>query len=64
MQLVIRQITSDTSNPKKVIRDLATLEKMLLDAIEGPHSDWTPQDLEDIARRVRANRNCKSRILA
>jgi hypothetical protein len=34
--------------------DLATLEKMLVEAVEGPHSDWTPQDLEDIARRVRA----------
>jgi hypothetical protein len=33
--------------------DLATLEKMLLDAVQGPHSEWTPKDLEDIARRVR-----------
>jgi hypothetical protein len=33
--------------------DLATLEKMLVDAVQGPHADWTPQDLEDIARRVR-----------
>ena len=32
--------------------DMATLEKMLVDAVEGPHSEWTPQDLEDIARRV------------
>jgi hypothetical protein len=34
--------------------DLATLERMLVDVVEGPHSEWTPQDLEDIARRVRA----------
>lgn len=33
--------------------NLATLEKMLMDAVEGPHAEWTPQDLEDIARRVR-----------
>jgi hypothetical protein len=33
--------------------DLATLEKMLVDAVEGPHPEWTPQDLEDITRRVR-----------
>ena len=37
--------------------DLATLEKMLVEAVEGPHSEWTPQDLEDIARRVRAKQN-------
>ncbi len=36
--------------------DLNTLEGMLLDAVRGPHADWTPQDLEDIARRVRAHR--------
>ena len=35
--------------------DLATLEKMLVDAVEGPHAEWTPQDLEDITRRVREN---------
>jgi hypothetical protein len=34
--------------------DLAALERMLVAAVEGPHSEWTPQDLEDIARRVRA----------
>jgi hypothetical protein len=34
--------------------NLATLEKMLVDTVEGPHPEWTPQDLEDIARRVRA----------
>ena len=33
--------------------DLATLERMLANAVEGPHPEWTPQDLEDIARRVR-----------
>ena len=36
--------------------DRQTLENMLLDAVRGPHADWTPQDLEDIARRVRARR--------
>jgi hypothetical protein len=36
---------------------LTTLEKMLVEAVEGPHSEWTPQDLEDIARRVRAKQN-------
>ena len=33
--------------------DLRTLENMLLDAVRGPHADWTQQDLEDIAQRVR-----------
>lgn len=28
--------------------DLETLEKMLVDAVEGPHPEWTPQDLEDM----------------
>jgi len=37
--------------------NLATLEKMLMDAVEGPHPEWTPQDLEDIARRVREKRD-------
>jgi hypothetical protein len=36
--------------------DMATLEKMLVDAVQGPHDEWTPRDLEDIARRVRENR--------
>ena len=36
--------------------DLTTLENMLLHAVRGPHADWTPQDLEDIARRVRSKR--------
>ena len=36
--------------------DQRTLETMLLDAVRGPHADWTPQDLEDIAHRVRARR--------
>jgi antitoxin (DNA-binding transcriptional repressor) of toxin-antitoxin stability system len=36
--------------------DLASLEKMLEEAVAGPHAEWTPQDLEDIARRVRENR--------
>jgi hypothetical protein len=37
--------------------DAQTLEKMLLDAVRGPHADWTPQDLDDIARRVRERRS-------
>lgn len=36
--------------------DHRILESMLLDAVRGPHADWTPQDLEDIARRVRGRR--------
>ena len=36
--------------------DLGTMENMLLEAVRGPHSDWTPRDLEDIARRVRERR--------
>jgi len=37
--------------------DAAILEKMMVDAVEGPHPEWTPQDLQDIARRVREKRN-------
>ncbi len=33
--------------------DLQTLERILEQAVTGPHSDWTPKDLDDIARRVR-----------
>jgi hypothetical protein len=40
--------------PPEFSGDLATLENMLVDAVEGPHWEWTPQDLEDIARRLRA----------
>ncbi len=36
--------------------DLGMLERMLLDAVEGPHPEWTPRDIEDIARRVREKR--------
>jgi antitoxin (DNA-binding transcriptional repressor) of toxin-antitoxin stability system len=36
--------------------NLRILEDMLLDAARGSHDDWTPQDLEDIARRVRDRR--------
>jgi len=36
--------------------DRRLLEKMLLEAVRGPHADWTAKDLEDIARRVRARR--------
>lgn len=34
--------------------DVKALENMLLEAMRGPHSDWTPADLEDIARRVQS----------
>jgi hypothetical protein len=37
--------------------DIGTLEKMLVNAVEGPHAEWTPKDLEDIARRVREKRS-------
>jgi antitoxin (DNA-binding transcriptional repressor) of toxin-antitoxin stability system len=37
--------------------DIATLQNMLLEAVRGPHADWTAKDLEDIARRVRARRD-------
>jgi hypothetical protein len=30
---------------------------MLLNAVRGAHADWTPHDLEDIARRVRSRRS-------
>ena len=36
--------------------DINTLESMLVEAVRGPHAEWTPKDLEDIARRVRARR--------
>jgi hypothetical protein len=36
--------------------DVRVLEGMLLEAVRGPHVDWTPQDLEDIARRVKERR--------
>ena len=36
--------------------NMATLENMLVEAADGPHPEWTPQDLEDIARRVREKR--------
>jgi hypothetical protein len=44
------------AEPPKSGGDVATLEKMLLDAVQGPHAEWTPKDLEDIARRVREKR--------
>ena len=34
--------------------DLATLERMLVEAVEGPHPEWSPQDIDDISRHVRA----------
>jgi hypothetical protein len=42
--------------PREFGGDLATLERMLVEAVEGPHPEWTPQDLEDISRRVQAKR--------
>ena len=36
--------------------DLTDLEDMLVKAVQGPHPEWTPQDLDDIARRVRLKR--------
>jgi antitoxin (DNA-binding transcriptional repressor) of toxin-antitoxin stability system len=43
-------------DPPEFGGNVQTLERMLLDAVRGPHADWSPQDLEDIARRVRARR--------
>jgi hypothetical protein len=42
--------------PPEFCEDLATLERMLVDAVEGPHAECTPQDLDDIAHRVREKR--------
>ena len=42
--------------PSEFGGDMPTLENMLLDAVRGPHTDWTPRDLEDIAQRVRDRR--------
>ena len=42
--------------PPEFRGDRKTLESMLLEAVRGPHRDWSPQDLEDIARRVREQR--------
>lgn len=43
--------------PPELGGNLATLEKMLVDAVKGTHDEWTPQDIEAIARRVREKRN-------
>jgi hypothetical protein len=32
--------------------DMAVLERMLVEAVEGSPPEWTPQDLEDIVHRV------------
>ena len=32
--------------------DITTLEKMLVDAVKGPHAEWTAQDLEDSSQFV------------
>lgn len=40
--------------PREFGGDLKTLERMLVEAVEGPHPEWTAQDLEDIAPRLRA----------
>ena len=42
--------------PPEFMGGAETLENMLLDAVRGPHAEWTPADLEDIARRVRSRR--------
>jgi hypothetical protein len=42
--------------PPEFRRGLQTFENMLLDAVRGPHFDWTEQDSEDIARRLREQR--------
>jgi len=39
-------------SPPEFGGDSAILEKMLLDAVEGPHPEWSARDLEDISRRV------------
>jgi hypothetical protein len=49
-------VTLERVEPCEFGGNLQQLEQMLLDAVRGPHADWTPQDLEDIARRVRARR--------
>lgn len=45
--------------PREFGGDLETVEKMLLDAVEGPHPEWTPQDLKNISppRHARATRS-------
>jgi hypothetical protein len=48
--------SSPQRDPKEFLEDFATLEKMLMDAVEGPHPKWTRKDLEDITRRVREKR--------
>lgn len=42
--------------PREFGGSIETLEKMLLEAVRGPHADWTTADLEDIAKRVREHR--------
>ena len=42
--------------PREFGGSIETLEKMLLEAVHGPHADWTAADLEDIAKRVREHR--------
>ena len=42
--------------PREFGGSIETLEKMLLEAVRGPHADWTAADLEDIAKRVREHR--------
>ncbi len=49
--LLVREgavIQLERAAPAEFGGDLATLEKMLVDAVEGPHSEWTPQDLESL----------------
>jgi hypothetical protein len=44
-------------DPPEFGGDLTMLEKMVLEAVRGPHAEWTPKDLEDIGRRVRERRS-------
>jgi hypothetical protein len=43
-------------DPPQFGGDIATLEKMLVDAVQGSHAEWTPRDLDDIAARLREKR--------
>jgi hypothetical protein len=36
--------------------DSQLIEEMLLQAVRSEHREWTPEDLNDIARRVRERR--------
>ena len=46
-------MNADLAEPPDFSGDMTKLEQMLLDAVQGPHPEWTPKDLEDILRRLR-----------